>query len=62
MNREAAEAKATELNRELGERGDDVSFYVPVETAPSDWDVEKRTQRKSWPRRIIDALLNSPGP
>lgn len=62
MNRDTAEAKATELNMELGERGDNRSFYVAVESSGGDWTVEKRTERISWWRRVIDALLKSPGP
>ena len=60
MTHAEAEARSRELNLELGARGDDESFYIPVETAPGDWDVEQRTEKKSWRQRIVDALLNMP--
>lgn len=61
MTHDEADAKARELNEELGARWDDISFYIAVERSPGDWHVEKRTEKKSWPKRILDALLNSPG-
>lgn len=62
MNRDEADAKATELNRSLEPQSGRVVYYVPVETEPGEWDVEERSERKSWPRRLLDALLDSPGP
>lgn len=59
MTRDEADAKALELNKELGERGDDVSFYIAIETSPGTWQVEKQTEKKSWFKRILDALLTS---
>lgn len=40
---------------------DDVSFYIAVEAGPGDWQVQKRAEKKSWPKRILDALLDFPG-
>ncbi len=66
MNRDQAEAEAeaeaTSLNRQIGEQGDDVSYYIAVESRPGEWQVEKHTDKKSWPKRIVDAFLDSPGP
>lgn len=61
MTHDEAEARSRELNLELGERADDESFYIPVETAPGVWEVEKRTEKKSWGQRLFDAFLNSTG-
>lgn len=61
MTREQAEANAQELNRELGAHGDEQSYYIAVESAPGVWRTEKRTERKSWLKRILDALLNYSG-
>jgi len=61
MTHDEADTKARELNDELGARWDDISFYIAVESAPGEWQVQKRTEQKSWPRRILDAWLNSPG-
>ena len=62
MNEQDADARASDLNRALGAQGADEVFYVPVERAPGEWDVEKRVQRKSWLRKLWDALLTAPGP
>lgn len=61
MTRDEADAKARELNEELGARWDDLSFYIAIEAAPGEWQVQKRTEKKSWPKRILDALLDAPG-
>jgi len=43
MTHDEADAKARELNDELGARWDDISFYIAVESAPGEWQVQKRT-------------------
>jgi len=60
MTHAEAEARSRELNLELGARGDDESFYIAVEREPGEWDVEKRTEKKSWRQRIVDALPEMP--
>jgi hypothetical protein len=64
MRRDEAEAQASKLNRELGERGEMNSYYVEVETSPGAWAVVKRTEpekERSRLRKFFDALFESGG-
>ena len=75
MTREEAQARARELNLELGREhaATDVSggggqvraFYIEVEQASGEWTVEKRTEEvpeRSILQELWSALLRSPGP
>jgi hypothetical protein len=60
MTEEEADARASELNRELGRGKPTSRFYVPVEVAPGQWTVEMRTeQKRPWWKRVGEALLEN---
>jgi hypothetical protein len=64
MDREEAAARASRLNRELGEQGVLDAYYTEVEESPGQWTVEKRTEepkRRGPLRKFFDALLDSGG-
>lgn len=55
-----ADARAEELNRELGRSANATGFYVAVEAAPDEWDVEFREnpkEERGWIDRIWEILL-----
>jgi hypothetical protein len=65
MSREKAEAAAREGNAELGARGETRAFYIEVERAPGDWEIEKRTEpepKKGFFRKALETFIASPGP
>ena len=65
MRREEAEARASELNRELGAQGEVNSYHIEVERSPGEWTVEKRIEpekKRSRLRKFFEALFESGGP
>ena len=50
-----AEARARELNAELGRRGVADSYWIEVELAPGEWTVERREAKRGWWLRVLDA-------
>jgi hypothetical protein len=65
VTQEEAAARASQLNRELGEQGVLDSYYVEVEESPGTWTVERRTEaqkKRGWIRKFFDALIESGGP
>ena len=65
MSRDEAAADASKRNAQLGARGETNAFYIEVERASGDWEVEKRVDpepKKGFFRKVLDALISSPGP
>jgi hypothetical protein len=65
VQREEAAARASQLNRELGEQGVLDAYYIEVEESPGNWTVDKRTEepkKRGRLRKFFDALLESGGP
>jgi hypothetical protein len=65
MSYDEAEADARKRNADLGARGETNAFYIEVERAPGEWDVEKRVDpepKKGFFRKAFDAFISSPGP
>jgi hypothetical protein len=65
VNSEEAAARASQLNRELGEQGVLDAYYIEVEESPGVWTVERRTdppKKRGWVRRVVDAVFESGGP
>ena len=62
MDEHEACEEASRRNLALGQRGVSEAYYIEVERAPDDWDVELRReqQKRGWPERIIDGLPSWP--
>jgi hypothetical protein len=59
MTEAEAAAEAKRLNQELGESrdaGDAYAFYVEVEKAPGEWEVERHVEKPGPVSRVLDAM------
>lgn len=57
MTEDEANARAAELNRELGLAGEGERFWISV-PAEDGWDVELRRGRQSKRSLLVDAVLS----
>lgn len=63
VRRDEAEARASELNREVGASREVDGYYIEVEISPGEWTVTKRIEpeKRSVVGRLFDALMQSGG-
>jgi hypothetical protein len=62
MDEAQASAEATRRNDELGRAGEQDYFWIEVQQSDGSWTVEKRGERAGWFRRVVRALMGTPGP